>query len=445
MALYDGEPIQYNQGGTTSSVPALQLNDYHFTKYAVTEAAKKKVFSQMATKTAIPKHYGTTIKLYREYPILDERNINDQGVDGNGLVMVRTKWYAWDASNVRTEHPTKAAALASAGQVRIQSGEGNLYGSSRDMVVQNGAFPFIGENTKKGGVYNRVGWTKDVLTAKMERFSFSVGYTRNAFDLDTDDQLAIKTAKKIGEAFGDIRESQIRNALIDQGSVNATYSGLATQVSEIDESSVVTYADLRSLQTQLDLARCPYDTTIITGSTKIGTAVIPAARYIYIPVEVESTIEDITHNGENKFTDVAEYADAGKVDTASAMSALGEIGKVGKFRFISVYDMPKYAGKGADVTDGVDANADGVEDTAEGFAHTDGKFDAFPLLVVGANSYRTISLAGEVAKVKHGKPMVIPNVDELGDNGSMAIEWWFGILFEKPEIIRTHICSAKVY
>jgi len=281
--------------------------------------------------------------------------------------------------------------LASPGQVRIQSGNGNLYGSSRDMVVQNGAFPIIGENTKNGGAFNRVGWTKDVLSAKMERYSFSIGYTRTAFDLDTDDQLAIKTAKKIGEAFGDIREAQIRNALIGQGMVNATYSGLATQISEIDESSVLTYKDLRTLQTQLDLARCPYDTPIITGSTKIDTKVIPAARYIYIPVELEATIEDITHNGVNKFIDVAEYADAAKVDTKEAMSAVGEIGKVGKFRFISVYDMPKFAGQGADATDGVDVDGDGIEDTAADFYTTDGKFDAFPMLVVGANSFRTIA------------------------------------------------------
>jgi N4-gp56 family major capsid protein len=154
------------------------------------------------------------------------------------------------------------------------------------------------------------------------------------------------------------------------------------------------------------------------------------------------------HAGKPMWEDVASYADgAGATSTAAESKTnvgQGEIGRIGQFRFIVVYDMPVWFGQGADATDGTDNDGDGIEDAGANINSTDGRYDAFPLLVVGSGSYETYSLEGDTARVKHGEPRVIPGIDNHGDKGSIAIAWYFGLLVNKPEWIRTLICSAKI-
>jgi N4-gp56 family major capsid protein len=186
---------------------------------------------------------------------------------------------------------------------------------------------------------------------------------------------------------------------------------------------------------------------MVTGSTKIGTTTIKAARYIYVPQEMIPTLEDMTHNGKVVWQDVADYADGGSVSNSVAESVTnvgeGEVGRIGSFRFITVFDMPVFRGEGGDATDGTDNDGDGLEDSSAGFYVTDGKYDVFPMLVVGSDSFETYSLEGDVAKVKHGAPQVNPVSDPHGDIGSIAIAWYFGLLLNKPEHIRVLLSSAS--
>jgi len=451
MADFYGQ--KYNEGGldpATSSVGA-QLNDFHWSRFAVLEAAKKKVFSQMGASRKQPKNYGTKIKKYREYPILHDANINDQGIDANGVKMTPGKWYSWtDPTDpaTREEHDTLEEAKARAGQVRVQKGDGNLFGSSRDFNVQVGAFPILGE---EGGAVNIVGTKRDIVEARISRYGFAIQYTRAAMDLDTDTSLLTKQVQKVAEAYADIREAQIRNELITQGMQNAVYGGAATQISEVDETCQLTFPLLRMLKQSLNEARCPFDTNMVTGSTKIDTVTIRAARYIFVPQELVPTLEDLEHNGKILWQDVAEYADGDSISASSSKvinktstTADGEIGRIGDFRFITVHDMPVFKGEGADATDGADNDGDGIEDSGANMHITDGKYDVFPMLVVGSESFETYALQGEVAKVKHGAPRVIPGIDNHGDRGSIAIDWWFGLLVNKAEHIRTMLVSGKV-
>lgn len=77
--------IMYNDpaGGTASEVGSQIRTDY-FYKKALVEAAKESYFGQMADVRAMPKHMGKTIKQYHYLPILDDRNLNDQGLDAAG-------------------------------------------------------------------------------------------------------------------------------------------------------------------------------------------------------------------------------------------------------------------------------------------------------------------------------------------------------------------------
>jgi len=85
--------MKFNQGGfnpATSSIGA-QINDKFWSKVAVMEARKKRVFSQLGEKLVQPKNYGDKIVKYHELPIIHKLNVNDQGIDANGVSLVLLK------------------------------------------------------------------------------------------------------------------------------------------------------------------------------------------------------------------------------------------------------------------------------------------------------------------------------------------------------------------
>lgn len=67
-------------GGTDSSIGTQTRTDY-FNKKALVEAAKEAYFGQLANVTAMPKNMGKKIKQFHYMPILDDRNLNEQGLD----------------------------------------------------------------------------------------------------------------------------------------------------------------------------------------------------------------------------------------------------------------------------------------------------------------------------------------------------------------------------
>lgn len=128
---------------------------------------------------------------------------------------------------------------------------------------------------------------------------------------------------------------------------------------------------------------CPRDTTIITGSQMTDTRTIGAARYVYIGSEIKDDLLKMKdYHDKAAFIPVQEYAEAGKV-------AAGEIGAVGNFRFIENPKMMYWAGTGATVT----ANA--------GYRETNGKYDVYPLLVVGSKSFTTIGFQTNGGETKY--------------------------------------------
>jgi len=77
--------MMYNDpvGGTDSTIGSQIRTDY-FYKKALVEAAKEQYFGQMADVRAMPKNMGKTIKQYHYLPIMDDRNLNDMGIDAAG-------------------------------------------------------------------------------------------------------------------------------------------------------------------------------------------------------------------------------------------------------------------------------------------------------------------------------------------------------------------------
>ena len=99
-----------------------------------------------------------------------------------------------------------------------------------------------------------------------------------------------------------------------------------------------------------------------------------------------------------------------------------EIGKISATRFIEVEDMPKYAGAGAKSTDGTDdVGVDNMYVSGD-------KYDVFPILYVGSDSFGTVGFEGDVARVTTIMPQADAHNDVFGKKGAVPIAWYFGTL-----------------
>lgn len=78
---------EYNDpaNGTASTIGG-QIRTDQYIKQALIEAKKDQYFGPLADVTAMPKNMGKKIKRFHYVPLLDDANINDQGLDANGVV-----------------------------------------------------------------------------------------------------------------------------------------------------------------------------------------------------------------------------------------------------------------------------------------------------------------------------------------------------------------------
>ncbi|MCK5848975.1 MAG: N4-gp56 family major capsid protein [Caldisericia bacterium] len=441
-------PQLFNEGGypvaQTNSSIGQQINDKHYSKAAVIEAKRVKTFSQMGDKLTQPKHFGDKIVKYHEIPILDDRNVNDQGIDANGVKMIIGVWYAFDAAGTRIVtgadadgsqgFSTKQLAWAAAGATgSIKSGNGNLFGSSKDMLVQNGSFPAL---TEEGGMVNRVGMKRLLIEANVTEYGFYMSFTKKSLDMDTETGLLARYSREVGVAQGDIREAQIRNSLIGKSETNRVFAGDATAMDEVGSDDILGFSDLRMMDKALKDARCPRSTKLIDGSTKYGTTTVGKARYAYVGQEALPTLEDMQHNSKDVWSPVEDYASAGTI-------AMDEIGRIGPFRFIEVEDMPNYSGQGADTTDTTD-DADLANRYTSVGADGVVRYDVFPVLFVGSGSFATVGFEGDVARVVTVLPKADAHNDVYGKKGAVSISWYYGIMFLQPTWIRQISCSMAI-
>ena len=371
-------------GGTPSSI-GTQFSNFYYQKQALIEARKEQYFSQLADVTSMPKNMGKTIKRYHYIPLLDDANINDQGIDASGAVIAN----------------------------------GNLYGSSKDIGTIPGKLPVLSET---GGRVNRVGFKRKELEGTFEKFGFFDEYTQESMDFDSDAELMQHINREMINGANEITEDALQIDLINAAGV-IRYAGNATSNATIGADDVVSYGDIMRLSIDLDNNRCPKKTTVITGTRMIDTKVIPACRVMYIGSELLPTLRGLKdqHN-EPAFIPVEKYAAGGTVLN-------GEAGSIDAFRVVVVPEMLKWAGAGADAS----ASSTHYE--------TGNKFDVFPMLVVGDQSFTTIGFQtdGKTVKFKifHKKPgeATADRNDPYGETGFMSIKWYYGFMVLRPERI----------
>lgn len=457
---------QYNDPPTTPSSIGSQIQTAYYQKKALIELVKEQYFSQLADVTAMPKNMGKKIKRYHYLPLLDDANLNDQGIDAAGVTIDTAAFYVSFPSLVLSvANAGKAAAAtaiadnasgvtavagaddsAGAGRatvtlsaqvakyanatkknavvalnlgVSVQAGSGNLYGSSKDIGTISGKLPALSE---AGGRVNRVGFTRKEIEGTFEKFGFFEEYTQESLDFDSDAELAMHINREMLRGANEMTEDALQvDLLTSAGTIR--YAGNATTNATVDAADVVTYGDLMRLSIDLDNNRTPKSITQITGSRMVDTRTIPGARVAYIGSELLPTFKAMTDLHNNPaFISVEKYASAGNTVT-------GEVGAVDQLRLVVVPEMMKWAGAGADAS----ANTTHYQ--------TAGRFDVFPILVVGAESFTTIGFQTDGKSVKfkifHKAPgeATADRNDPYGETGFTSIKWYYGFMALRPERI----------
>lgn len=378
-----------------------QMNTFLYLRGALIEAKKEQYFLPLASTIGMPKHMGKTVQVYEYVPLLDDKNVNDQGIDANGVKIVN----------------------------------GNLYGSSKDVGTITGKLPVLSEN---GGRVNRVGFTRLMRSGSIHKFGFFTEFTNESLVFDSDDGLMKHLSRELLNGANEITEDVLQKDLLAAAGT-IIYAGAATADSEISgeetpaaggapaiPASLVSYKNLMRLDKILNDNRTPRQTKIIAGSRLTDTKVIGSGRVMYIGSDLVSVVRGMTDLfGKPAFIPVQHYADAGTLLT-------GEIGSVDAFRIVVVPEMQKWAGAGKEATS---ANP-GYQTTTVNNVE---RYDVFPMLVVGAESFSTIGFQtdGEVFKFDiltkmPGKETADRN-DPYGETGFSSIKWYYGFLAKRTE------------
>ena len=387
-------------GNGTNSTIGTQFNTYEYKRKALIETAKVEYFGQLGDVESLTKNYGQKIKKYHYLPLLDNRNINDQGLDATGAVIAN----------------------------------GNLYGSSKDPGVISGKLPTLSET---GGRVNRVGFKRVEIEGDIAQYGFFYEWSEDSLNFDTDMDLYSHINRESLRGAREISEDIAQMDLLDAAGV-VKYSG-ASAVSIATVSDIVTYNDLVKLGVTLDDNRCPKDTKAIKGSQDTDVINIPSARYAFIGSELIPTFMRMTdYHGDRAFVPVEKYA---KMENGKYTNTLhGEIGAVGPFRLVVVPEMMGYKGKGIAVGSAVNGST---------LLSNGTKIDVYPILVVGSGSFAKINFqssgtTNDKFKIIVRKPGTFANPEDPYEKiGYSSIQFWQGTMILRPEWIAKVLTAAK--
>jgi len=428
-------------GGVPSSIGDQIRTDFYDRK-ALFETRKDRYFSQYADVTVMPKHYGKKITKFHMMPMLDDRNTSDQGIDAAGATLVTGEFGGWNAAGeLQGYYATEAAAWVGAGDGgTVRENAGNLYGSSKDIGAITNKLPIIGEN---GGRVNRVGFTRIKLEGTMENYGLFTEITDDLLNFDSMADLYENISRELITGAVQMTEAMIQIDIIESSGVQR-FGGVATTKAEMTgvgcDISVVDYTDLQQLSITLDNNRCPKSMKMIKGSTMTDTVTVDQGRLLHIGSEMIPTFTKMKDHFDNAaFVSVEQYGYAGTHKEGTNMIH-GEIGKVGQFRIIVVPEMTYDAGAGAILAEDEDTTTE-YRYSKTGTSQL--RYDTFPLVCVGSESFTTIGFqtgGGADFKFKIITKMpgeIITQDDPYAKSGFSSLQFWYGFMPLRAERIAT--------
>ena len=413
---------QFNEGELTSNTIDRQFTPEFVSKAIVEQPARQTIFLNRGNRDNQPENHGDKFTMEIRYPVLHKDNMIDGGIDANGALYLGNVWYVYLKSGVldssyaaddymvggAMEYPAAVAAAKAAAEARVTaiadsatlaSGAGSIKNGNGSYLVERDALTPIPET---GGQMNEVNGSSKLVSAKVVSHGANTKYTVKSDKLDSRMKLIGRKIKDLGRFRKEAQESQARASVIAASEVNRMLaSDTAVTILELDGHDTLTYETFEAWEQDIQNAEIPLQTEIVSGSTKVDTKVVDGSYLIYIAKELVPTLRKIKGpDGTSVWIPAAQYKYGMMKEDFDGLK--GEVGSLEglPFRFIVVQDMPSYKGQGELVGDAADA---GAANAATAYK-TNGRYDVFPLVVVGDDAYTTLSYNWGNVKAFHVKP-----------------------------------------
>ena len=285
------------------------------------------------------------------------------------------------------------------------------------------------------GAVNKRTLKKVTFETSLNRYGEMIDYT-DEVDIFSEDYIQVRYRQELGELANSRQEDLIQLDMLGTGTV--MYSGNATSMATIGATTGVNYRisyDLvKAGVRKLVRNRAKKNTSIVTGSNKIGTVPVASAFYAIIGADVRADLESCTrgtvaNNGvtEYMFIPLHKYAAAGTVVD-------GEIGQMHEVKFIEAERATVYAGKVAAVT--VNNNM---------YANNGANLNVYPILFPTEGAFATIGLKGhDKIKFLSKSPEQIENGNPYGTTGFFSYNFFYAGIILREECLLKMLVAASI-
>lgn len=373
---------------------------HYYDRAGIKAANRVNVYGQWADRRSMPTKYGKTFKISR-FEHLYDRKFGDADFADKGYLTSRSI----DDMN---------AALSGA-------------------TLAEGA-----------GAVNQRTLTKVTVETSFARYGEMLDYT-DEVEIFSEDYVQVKYREELGELANARMEDLIQRDMLSTATV--LYAGAAGSLATVgtgviadgstDSVATVSYDLIRRAVRKLVRNRAKKNTSIVTGSTKIGTSPIAKAYYAIIGADVKSDLETLTRGStyETEFVYVPAHKYAG-----AASLAEGEVGAMHEVRFIEAESAVVYRQAGATVPTGYvgDLQYTGVIDT-------DAQFDVFPILFPTEGAFATVGLKGyEKIKFNAKAPSQVENANPYGTLGFFSYNFFYaGIILREEALLKVLVAARN--
>lgn len=379
---------------------------HYYDRAGIKAANRTNVYGQWADRRSMPTKYGKTFKISKFEHLYDKAQFEADGV-------------------------TQTADFQSYG-----------YLTARDVASINTALTNAGLDEGAGATNQRT-LTKITVETNFARYGEMIDYT-DEVEIFSEDYVQVKYREELGELANSRMEDLIQRDMLATSTV--LYSGAAGSMAEVgtdvvngsgDVDAVVSYDLIRKAVRKLVRNRAKKNTSIVTGSTKIGTTPIAKAYYAIIGADVKSDLETLTRGStyETEFVYIPAHKYAG-----AASLAEGEVGAMHEVRFIEAESAAVYRGEGAVPPQNYVGDLQITGATEE----DRGNFDVFPILFPTEGSFATVGLKGhEKIKFNAKAPSQVENANPYGTLGFFSYNFFYAGLILREEALLKVLVAAR--
>jgi len=284
-------------GNGSNSTAGANTIVHYYDRAGIKAANRTNVYGQFADRKSMPQKMGKTFKISKFLHMYD-RALTDGDFAAKGYLSARS------AADVST-------ALTNA-------------------TLSEGA-----------GAVNKKTLSKITVESTFARYGEMLDYT-DEVELFSEDAMQVRYREELGELANSRMEDLIQMDMLGTGTV--LYSGVATSTKGVDEK--ISYDLVRKGVRKLVRNRAKKNTSIVTGSTKVGTNPIAKSFYGVIGADIKSDLESLVRGSGAEAEYV--YQPAHKYAGAATL-AEGEVGAMHEVRFIEAEGAVVYRGEGSGV------------------------------------------------------------------------------------------------